>query len=110
MASAKRSPFTVGEPGEVGVEGGDARVLRRVQHLEELREQRPEVGAVLAGPRLHEVEQDVAGLEDPGVVGEQAEHDPHQEAFEVVVRIPGVPQRVVELRPTNSAASMFAGS
>ena len=90
-------PVHVGEAGEVLVERGDALPLRRVQHLEELHEQRPEVGPVLAGPRLQEVEQDVAGFEDPGVVGEQAEDDPHQEAFEVVRRIAGVPERVVEL-------------
>ena len=62
-----------------------------------MREQRAEVGSVLAGSRLQVVEQNVARLEDAGVVGEEAEHDPHQEAFKVVLRIPGVAERVVEL-------------
>ena len=71
--------------------------FRGVQHLEDAGEQRPEVGPVLAGSLFQEVEQDVPRLEDPGVVREEAEHDPDQEAFEVVPGIAGVPERVVEL-------------
>ena len=52
----------VGEPRQVLVEGRYAFVLRSVEHFEQLRQPRPEIGPVLAGPRLDEVEEDVAGL------------------------------------------------
>ena len=90
-------PVDVRKAGEVLVESSDPLPLGGVEHLEELSEQWSEVRAVLPGPRVQEVEQDVPGLEDPRVVGEQAEDDPHQEAFEVMSRISGVPERVVEL-------------
>ena len=87
----------VREPGKIPVERGGARPLGGVEHLKELGEERPEVGSVLAGPVLDEVEQEVALVEDPSIVGEQTEHDPHQEPFQFVPRVAAVAQRIVEL-------------
>ena len=86
----------VGEPGQVLVERRRAPVLRRVEHFEQLREPRPEIGPVLAGARLDEVEEDVARLEHPGVVGEHAEHNTHEETFQIVPPVPGIGERVVQ--------------
>ena len=63
----------------------------------QLREQCAEIGAIGPCAGLEEVEEDVAGLEDPGVVGEQAEHEPHEEAFQVVAPVARCVQRVMEL-------------
>ena len=49
-----------------------------------LREARSEVGAVFGGACFDVVQEDVARLEDAGVVGEQAKNDPDQEALEIV--------------------------
>jgi len=70
--------------------------FQRVEHFEQLREPRAEVGTVLARARLHEVEEDVARLEYPGVVGEHAEHDPHEEAFQIVAPVSGIGKCVVQ--------------
>ena len=86
----------VGEPRKVLVERRGAFVLRRVEHLEQLHEPRPEIGPVLARARLDEVEEDVARLEHPGVVGEHAEHDAHEEAFQIVAPVSGIGERVVQ--------------
>ena len=55
-----------------------------------------QVGAVLAGAGFDELQEDVARFEDARVVGEQAEHDTHQEAFEVVAPVVGGVERVVQ--------------
>ena len=61
-----------------------------------MRYPRPEIGPVLAGPRLDEVEEDVARLEHPGVVGEHAEHDAHEEAFQVMPPVACLRERVMQ--------------
>ena len=86
----------VREPGQVLVESYRALVLRRVEHFEQLREPRPEIGPVLTGPRLDEIQEDVARLKDAGVVGEHAEHDTHEEAFQIVAPVSGIGERVVQ--------------
>ena len=61
-----------------------------------MREPRSEIGPILAGTRLDEVEEDVARLEDAGVVGKHAEHDPHEKAFQIVVPMAGFRERLVQ--------------
>ncbi|MGQ4809602.1 hypothetical protein NKDENANG_03025 [Candidatus Entotheonellaceae bacterium PAL068K] len=61
-----------------------------------MRQPRPEVSAVLAGARLDEVEEDVARLEDAGVVGEQAEHGPHQKTLQIVAPVARRAQSVIQ--------------
>ena len=94
--SLEQVAVDVGEPRQVLVESRRALVLQRVEHFEQLREPRPEIGPVLARARLDEVEEDVARLEYPGVVGEHAEHDAHEEAFQIVAPVSGIGERVVQ--------------
>ncbi len=86
----------VGKPHQILVQRRRALVLRCVEHLEQLREPRPEIGPVLASACFDEVEEDVARLEHPGVVSEHAEHDAHEEAFEIVATVPGIGERIVQ--------------
>ena len=86
----------VGEAGEVFVEGCLALGFRGVQHLEQFSQPRAGVRAILAGAGFDEVQEDVARLEDAGVVGEQAEDDAHQEAFQVVALVARGGERVVQ--------------
>ena len=94
--AAKQVAVDVGKARQVVVQRAGALGLRRIEHLEELRQPRPKVGAVFARSRLDEVEEDVARLEDAGVVGEQAEDDAHQEAFQVVALVARGGERVVQ--------------
>ena len=94
--SPEQVAVDVGEPSQVFVERRGALAFRRVEHLEQLREPRPEIGPVLARARLDEVEEDVARLEHPGVVGEHAEHDAHEETFQIVPPVSGVGERIVQ--------------
>ena len=71
-------------------------LFRRIEDLEQLRQYRPDVGAVLARAGLQEIEQDVARLEDTRVVGEQAEDDPHQESLQIVAPVSRVIERIVQ--------------
>ena len=71
---------------------------RRVQHLEEPCQPRTEVGSVVRCALLNELEKDVARLEDPGVVGKQAEHDSDQEQLQVVAFVAGCLERIVQAR------------
>ena len=86
----------VGEPREVFVVRSLALGLRRVQHLEQLRQPQAESGPVFAGPRLEEIEEDAARFEDAGMVREQAEHDPHQEPLQVVTPVVRFVKRVMQ--------------
>ena len=86
----------VGKPRQILVEGCGALVLRHVEHLEQLREPRPEIGPVLAGAGLDEIEEDVARLEHPSVVREHAEHHPHEEPFQIVPPVPRVRESIVQ--------------
>ena len=56
----------------------------------------PEIASVLTGAHLDEIEEDVARLEHSGVVGEHAEHDPHEEAFQIVSSVACIRERVVQ--------------
>ncbi len=71
-----------GEAGEVLVETPAAEVGRRVEDMEQVAQLRAEVPAVLAGARFDVLEEAVAGLENAGVVGKQAEHEPHEPLLE----------------------------
>ncbi len=86
----------VGEAGEVLVQRCLASVLGRVEHLEQARQPAAEVAAVRRGALFEEFKELVAGLEDAGVVGEEAEHRPHQEQLQVVAAVTGLAQTVVE--------------
>ena len=86
----------IGKSRQVLVEGRGALVLRCVEHLEQLREPKPEIGSVPAGACLNEIEEDVARLENAGIVGEHAEHDPYEEPFQIVPPVPRVRERVVQ--------------
>ena len=85
----------MGKRGQVGVERGAAPGRGRVEHLEQVGEFRPRVGAVLGRAGLEVGPKHVAAVEDAGVVGKQAEHDPGQEHLEVVAVDRGF-QRVVQ--------------
>ena len=78
--------------------GGDVRPVEAasVEHLEQLREPRPQIGTVFARARLDEVQKDVARLKDACVVGEHAEDDTHEEAFQIVTPVSGIGERVVQ--------------
>ena len=84
------------EAGQVLVKRPRTPTRRRVQHLEQPRHPRAEVRTIGGRALLNELEEDVARLEDPGVVGEQAEHGPNQEQLQVVTVVAGRFQRVVQ--------------
>ena len=86
----------VREAGQVLVQRGRPAVVRGVQHLEQLGQQRSQVEAVRARAGFEELEEDVAGLEDAGVVGKQAEHGAHQEQLQVVSGVAGGLEFVVQ--------------
>ena len=67
----------------------------RVQHLEEPCQPRTEVGSVDRCALLNKLEKDVARLEDPCVVGKQAEHDSDQKQLQVVAVVAGCLERIV---------------
>ena len=94
--SAKEFAVDVGECGESFVEILLALFGRRVQHVEEAREVQAEVGAVLGGA-VQQVEPERFALEDARVLGEEAEEDADQEAFELVPGVAAGFQRVVQV-------------
>ena len=55
-----------------------------------------EVAAVFGGARFDQIGQAVHRREDAGVVGEQAEHEPHQQHFERVALVAILFQQVVQ--------------
>ena len=75
------------EAGEVFVKRPRALLFGRVERLEQLRQPPSQIGAILAGAGLEEIQEDVARLEDAGVVREEAEDDAHEEAFQVVAPV-----------------------
>ena len=93
--SVEQVAVHVREPRKVLVELRLPPVGRRVEHLEQAHQPRAEVGAIGGRALFDEVQEDVARLEDARVVGEQAEHDPHQEQLQVVTVVAGRLQRVV---------------
>ena len=94
--AAEQGAVDVREARQIFVERPLAAVLRRVEHLEQPRQPRPQVRAVLARAGFQQVEEDVARLEDAGVVREQAEDGAHQEPLQVVAGVAGGFQRVVQ--------------
>ena len=94
--AAEQGAVDVREARQIFVQRLLAAVLRRVEHLEQPRQPRPQVRAVLARAGFQQVEEDVARLEDAGVVREQAEDGAHQEPLQVVAGIAGGFQRVVQ--------------
>ena len=86
------------EAGHVLVKRPRTPIRRRVQHLEQPRHPRAEIRAIGGCAVLDELEEDVARLEDAGVVGEQAEHGPYQEQLQVVTIVAGRLQRIVQTR------------
>ena len=88
----------VREAGQVFVQLRLPAVFRRVEHLEQPRQPRAEVGAVGRRPFLDEVQEDAARLEDARVVGEQAEDRADQEQLQVTPAVARRLQRVVQPR------------
>ena len=97
QALGEEIAIDVGELVQVFIERLVTLVFRRVQHLEEFVEAGAKIAAVGLRPALDEIEQDVLGLEDAGVVGEEAEEKADEIAFEVVAVVAGFLQRVMEL-------------
>ena len=73
-------------------------VRRRVENLEEPHEPETEVCAISGRAFLNKLEEDVARLEDPSVVGEEAEHGPDQEQLQVMAVVAGGLERIVQAR------------
>ena len=101
---AEQGAVDVREARQVFVQRPLAAALRRVEHLEQPRQPRPQVGAVLARAGFQQVEEAVARLEDAGVVREQAEDGAHQELLQVVAGIAGGFQGVVQQAHTFGGA------
>ena len=72
-------------------------VKRGVEDLKQMRQEWPKVSSVFVAAGLNQVNEYPSWLKNSSVVREQAEHNPCQEGFEVVGRIPGVNQVGVEL-------------
>ena len=90
-------PVHVGEAVEVLVEIAGAFVFRRIEDLEELGEPSAEVRTVFPRAVLQQIEEDVPGFEDAGIVGEEAEDDADQEPLQIVPLVAGGFERVVEV-------------
>ena len=71
--------------------------LGRVEHVEQLAQHPACVAAVGLGVVLEQLQEDVARLEDAGVVGEQAEQRAHEKLFERVAGIARRLERIVQL-------------
>ena len=65
------------ESSQIRIQRRRPLIVRRVQDLEDLRDAPSEVGTVFAGAMFDQVGERIARLEDTGVVGEQAKHEPH---------------------------------
>ena len=84
------------EAGQVLVKRPRTPIRRRVQHLEQPRHPGAEIRAIGGRTFLDKLQEDVARLEDSGVVGEQAEDGPHEEALQVVTVVAGRLEGVVQ--------------
>ena len=89
-------PVDIGEPGEVFVQRLLAISFRCIQHLEQFRQPGAGIRSVLTRARLDQLEEDVARLENACIVREQAKHDPHQEALQIVAPVARRVERVVQ--------------
>jgi hypothetical protein len=72
-------------------------LARGIQHLEQHRELRAEVAAVRLRTLVDPGTEGLRGLEDAGVVGEQAEQQAHEKHFERMAFVAAGLQRVVQL-------------
>ena len=86
----------VGQLGQLLVQRVLAALRRGIEHLEDAPDPHAEVGTVFAGALGDEVVEALA-REDAGVVGEQAEQQPHQQQFQRVAIKPGGLERIVQL-------------
>ena len=94
--TAKQITVDVGKARQVVVQCAGARVFRRIEHLEELCQEGSQVGTVVAGAGLDEVEENVARLEDAGIIGKETENDAYQETLQVVALVPRRGERIVQ--------------
>src|SRR6056297_58631 len=83
----EQRPVDIGKLLQILVEMWRARLLGRVEDVEQIAKKRPRVRAIGRGARFQIVPQDILGLENAGIVGKQAEDDPHQELFELVALV-----------------------
>ena len=93
----EQAPVHVGEAAEVLVEIAGAFVFRRIEDLEEVGESSAEVRTVFLCAVLQQIEEDVPGFEDAGIVGEETEDDADQELLQIVPLVAGGFERVVEV-------------
>ena len=88
IRDAKRLGEQIGvdvrETGQILIKRPRTPTRRRVQHLEQPSHPGTEIRDIGGRAFLDELKEDVARLEDSGVVGEQAEDDPHEEVLQVV--------------------------
>ena len=90
-------PVHVGEAVEVLIEIPGSFVFRRIEDLEELGEPSAEVRTVFPRAVLQQIEEDVPGFEDAGIVREEAENDANEELLQIVPPVAGGFEGVVEL-------------
>ena len=86
----------VGKGVQLGAQAALALGLGRVEHVEQLVQRRSDIMALVGGVVVDQLEEDVFGLEDAGVVGEQAEQQADQQLLQVVPAIPRLIQRVMQ--------------
>ena len=72
-----------------------AATFPRVQHREQAVQPRTDIGAV-RNRAVFEIREKTLPLEDARVVGEQTEHDSHQEAVKVFAHVTGCAQLIVD--------------
>ncbi|GGE19168.1 hypothetical protein GCM10011529_27110 [Polymorphobacter glacialis] len=69
---------------------------RGIENVEQFDEGASGVGAIGLGVEIDQLEENVLGLENAGVVGEQAEQQADQQAFEIMTGVAAILQRIVE--------------
>jgi hypothetical protein len=97
MVGLEQLAIDVGEPREVLGQPALAGLGLLVQRAEHFFQHRAHVRAVILGVELDEVVEAVLGLKDAGVIGKQAEQQPHQEHFEFFAGVVVPLQRIMEL-------------
>ena len=74
----------IGEGREVSVKIGGAVRGVGIEHLKQMRQLATQIMPVIGGAGFKIIPQQVARIEDAGIIGEQAEHDAGQEALKIM--------------------------
>ena len=72
-------------------------LFRCVQHVEQFAQNGARIAAIGLHVVFNQLKENVLGLENPGIVGKQAEQQPHQQLFQIVPGIARCFQRIVQL-------------